>query len=235
MKKNDYNIWLNTNAIYNKCKFCTLLSSFIVWVSVFLAMLFPIFGIGLAFFIMCFLCIGFKKNVLNCIQNKEIKIESVFDYYKYCIPAFCLKVCTYLLIALWSLLFIVPGIIIGLNYSFAPYIFCENVEIGTLECLNESKKLTYGYRGEIFLIYLIQTLLIILIALFSYCLIIILNFLVIMPIWFNILIPTIITIFVYLIFILPYFEIMMANIYLTVKNQKSKSIKQKNSKTTSSI
>ncbi len=235
MKKNDYNIWLNTNTIYNKCKFCALLSSFVVWASIFIAMLFPVFGIGLAFFIMCFLCIGFKKNIINCLQNKSIKVESVFDYYKFCIPAFCLRVCSYLLIALWSLLLIVPGIITGLNYSFAPYIFSENPSLGTLECLSESKNLTYGYRGEIFLIYLIQTLLIILIALFSYCLIIILNYIVIMPLWFNILIPTFITIFVFLIFVLPYFEIMMANIYLTVKNQKIKTLKQKNTKTASTM
>ena len=177
-KKNNYTIWGQTNNIYNLCKSCTLLSSFVVWACVFALMLFPVFGLGLSFFAMCFLCIGFKKNVLDCLQKKPIKVESVFNYFKYSISAFCLKVCSLVLIILWSLLLIVPGIIACLNYSFAPYIFINDPKIGTIECLERSKKLTYGYRSDIFLVYLFAILILILIAVLSFSLVLIFNFMV---------------------------------------------------------
>ena len=118
MRKKE-NIWIKTNKIYDKCKGCTLLSSFVMWATIFIALLFPIFGFGLAFFVMCFLCVGFKKNVLDCLDGKTVKIENVFSYYKNCIICFCIKICTLLQIFLWSLLLIIPGIITGLNLSFA--------------------------------------------------------------------------------------------------------------------
>lgn len=219
MNKDEISVFLETNKIYNEHKTTTLLSSFVVWACVFIAVLFPLFGFGLAFFVMCFLCVGFKKNVLDCLQSKPVKVEYVFNYYKNCISAFCLKVCSMVLVALWSLLLIIPGIVAGLNYSFAPYIFCENPELGTLECLDKSKKLVYGHRTEILLLYLIETLFTCLIAVLSSCLVIIFNFVTVMPLWFNILIPSVITVFVFFVLVLPYFEMYIANIYLNTKAQ----------------
>ncbi len=229
----DYKIWLETNNIYNQCKTNVLLSSFVVWASVFVAMLFPLFGFGLAFFLMCFLCIGFKKIVLDCIKGNQFKVENVFDYYKFCLSAFCLRVCSMVLIFLWSLLLIVPGIITGLNYCLAPYIFCEQPNLGTIECLNKSKSLVYGHRAELLIVFLIEALFVALVATLASCFVIIFNFIVVMPQWFNILVPIVVTLFCFFVIILPYFEMYIGNVYInltktvqTKKTTKSSSTKQ---------
>lgn len=225
-KKNKGNLFVETNKLYDSCKSFSLLSSLIMWVSIALLLLFPLFGFGLAFFAMCFLCVGFKKNLIDCLQNKATRIESIFNYYKNCISAFCLKVSSMALTILWSLLLIVPGIVVGLNYSFASYIFAENSNIGTINCLNKSKEMVYGYRNEIFLIYLIETLFLSMSALFFSSLIILLNFLIVIPTWANIIIVFACTLFVFLIFAFPYFEIMLANVYLKAKDNLLKNEKK---------
>lgn len=228
-----YKVWTSSNNIYNNCKCCTMLSSFVVWSSIIFALFFPVFGIGLAFFVMSFLCVGLKKNVLDCVENKQVVVENVFNYYKQAITCFCLKVCSTFLVMLWSLLLIVPGIIAGLNYSFAPYIFSENVNLKTLECLDLSKKLVYGRRVELFLIYITEFLLIVMFTLFFCSLLIILNFIVNIPLWIKIVVPIIIAIVIFLIFIQPYFEILIANLYVDAKNSGKKAVRQKSVKTAS--
>ncbi len=219
MKKQEYKIWLDTNDLYSENRTSVLVSSFVVWVCVFIAMLFPLFGFGLAFFLMCTLCIGFKKIVLDIIRGEEYKVENVFDYYAFCISAFCLRVCSMILIALWSLLLIVPGIICGLNYCLAPYIFADEPKIGTLACLEKSKKLVYGHRAELLIIFLMEALFVALVATLSSCFVIIFNFVVAMPLWFNVVIPIVITLFVVFVVIVPYFELLIGNYYVNLSKQ----------------
>lgn len=53
---------------------------------------------------------------------------------------------------LWSLLFIIPGIVKSLSYSMSLYILAENKGKGALECINESKNMTDGHKGELFVL-----------------------------------------------------------------------------------
>ena len=56
-----------------------------------------------------------------------------------------------LFIWLWSLLFIIPGIVKSYAYSMAFFIQQEsNGEKNWRTCLDESKELTYGYKGKLF-------------------------------------------------------------------------------------
>ena len=215
MKKN-YTAYLNIQKKYNDLAPNIMLSSFVVWACVFACILFPLFGIGLAFFVSCFLCIGFKKCVMENLSGRVAKIESVFDYFRQCISAFCLGVCTIVMIVIWSTAFIIPGIIVGLNYTFAPYVFADNSKLGTIKCLEKSKELAYGHRAEIFILYLLQVLFLLLCAIFLCCLMIILNFIIQIPLWLHILIPLVIALFLYFVVIYPYFQIFVANLYLTI-------------------
>lgn len=54
-------------------------------------------------------------------------------------------------IFLWSLLLIVPGIIKSLSYSLTFYILHADDKVGPKEAMNLSKKMTKGYKGQIFL------------------------------------------------------------------------------------
>ena len=58
----------------------------------------------------------------------------------------------YLFIALWSMLFVVPGIIAAYRYRFALFNLYENPGISVFEALNMSKRQTYGYKSQLFML-----------------------------------------------------------------------------------
>ena len=59
-----------------------------------------------------------------------------------------------LFIFLWSLLFLIPGIIKSLAYFMAPYILAECENVTATEAIKLSKRMTSGYKGEIFVMQL---------------------------------------------------------------------------------
>ena len=56
-----------------------------------------------------------------------------------------------LFICLWSLLFLVPGIVRAFGYYVVPYILAENPNIDHDRALKLSREMTMGYKGEIFI------------------------------------------------------------------------------------
>lgn len=55
---------------------------------------------------------------------------------------------------LWSLLFIIPGIIKALAYFMTPYILADTKEVRPTQALKLSMRMTKGYKGKIFVTYL---------------------------------------------------------------------------------
>lgn len=53
---------------------------------------------------------------------------------------------------LWSLLFIIPGIVKSYSYSMSMYILAENKGKPALECINESKMMTEGHKMDLFVL-----------------------------------------------------------------------------------
>ncbi len=51
---------------------------------------------------------------------------------------------------LWTLLFIIPGIIKHYSYSMMFYVMAENPKIKVTKAMNISKELTRGYKGDLF-------------------------------------------------------------------------------------
>ncbi len=57
-----------------------------------------------------------------------------------------------LFIFLWSLLFIIPGIVKSFAYFATPYILAEFPHVSATEALKISMRMTNGYKGEIFVL-----------------------------------------------------------------------------------
>lgn len=55
-----------------------------------------------------------------------------------------------LFIFLWSLLFIIPGIIKALAYFMTPYILADSKNVRATDAIKLSMRMTKGYKGEIF-------------------------------------------------------------------------------------
>lgn len=53
---------------------------------------------------------------------------------------------------LWSLLFIIPGIVKSYSYMMAPYIVAEDPSVGALEAIARSERMMRGHKMEAFIL-----------------------------------------------------------------------------------
>lgn len=65
---------------------------------------------------------------------------------------FLLNLMTNIFIILWSLLFVVPGIIKAYAYSMAMYIKVDHPEYNWSQCLKESQTMMQGHKMELFVL-----------------------------------------------------------------------------------
>lgn len=61
-----------------------------------------------------------------------------------------LRLMTGILTALWSLLFVIPGIVAAYRYALAPYLMAEHPEMGVMEAISQSKALMRGNKWRLF-------------------------------------------------------------------------------------
>lgn len=112
----------------------------------FLSMLFAVF-VGGGFMI------GVARYFLNVAKCEPVNKSELFYGFtagKMYWKNVALFIYRGLFVFLWSLLLIVPGIIAAIRYSQAFYILAENPEKGIRECMNESKDMMRGYKGQYF-------------------------------------------------------------------------------------
>lgn len=61
-----------------------------------------------------------------------------------------LRLMTGILTGLWSLLFVIPGIVATYRYALAPYLMAEHPEMGVMEAISQSKALMRGNKWRLF-------------------------------------------------------------------------------------
>lgn len=83
-------------------------------------------------------------------QKPEVKdaFSGFDDFWSYFKVSFLVSLFTFL----WSLLFVIPGIVKAYSYSMSIFILAENKGKSALECINESKAMTNGHKGELFVL-----------------------------------------------------------------------------------
>ena len=89
---------------------------------------------------------------LNFIDTDEAHINNLFSGFKYFGKALLTNILISFYVILWSLLFIVPGIIAALKYSQTFYILVENPDLRPNEAISESKRIMEGYKMKLFLL-----------------------------------------------------------------------------------
>ncbi len=98
---------------------------------------------------------GRRLYMLDLTENKTVKVDQLFITFKKFWRFVACYLWVYLWTFLWSLLFIIPGIIKYLSYSMTPYLVAQYDDLTVPEAMDISKRITQGYKGEIFLMYLI--------------------------------------------------------------------------------
>lgn len=87
---------------------------------------------------------------LNISKGISPDVEDAFIGFRNYWSVIKLNLIKGLFIFLWSLIFIIPGIIKAIEYSMAEYILAENPEMSALDCLNESSSMMEGHKLEYF-------------------------------------------------------------------------------------
>ncbi len=95
---------------------------------------------------------GFALFCLHVSRRSAAGIGTLFDLFAYFFRYLWLEILMGIFIFLWSLLLVIPGIIAAYRYSMAPYIFFDNPEKGAMQCIRESKEMTQGYKGQLFVL-----------------------------------------------------------------------------------
>ncbi|MGM9654362.1 MAG: DUF975 family protein [Butyricicoccaceae bacterium] len=93
---------------------------------------------------------GFAMYCMAIRRGERAEYITLFDGFSFVGKLIGLTIVTALFIWLWSMLFIIPGIIAAYRYRFAPYNLYENPGIGVMEALEMSKRQTMGYKGQLF-------------------------------------------------------------------------------------
>ena len=93
---------------------------------------------------------GFAMYCMAIRRSERAEYITLFDGFSFVGKLIGLTIVTALFIWLWSMLFIIPGIIAAYRYRFAPYNLYENPGIGVMEALEMSKRQTMGYKGQLF-------------------------------------------------------------------------------------
>ena len=94
--------------------------------------------------------LGYCQFNLELIRGGTPQTGVLFSQFSSFGRAFCLRLVKGIFILLWSLLFIVPGIIASYRYAMASYIMSENEEMGPLDAIRASKEMMQGNKGRLF-------------------------------------------------------------------------------------
>lgn len=93
---------------------------------------------------------SFCLKVAN--RDSSMSYLDLFASAKYLLKALGLSFMIGLLVFLWSLLLIIPGIIAVYRYSQAVFIMVENPDKGIMQCIEESKEMMIGYKWDYFIL-----------------------------------------------------------------------------------
>ncbi|MBE7122195.1 DUF975 family protein [Bacillus cereus] len=96
---------------------------------------------------------GYCNFSLGLAKNEPVKINELFEGFQRnnLFRSLKLAILQAIYIFLWSLLFIVPGIIKFFSYSMAYYILLENPEYTASEAIKKSKEMMKGHKLDLFI------------------------------------------------------------------------------------
>ena len=95
--------------------------------------------------------VGYSKFTLVLADGREkVNLGMLFKYFGKIKTAFVTRLLQTLYISLWSLLFIIPGIVASYSYALTGFILAENPHYTAREALSESKRIMKGRKGRLF-------------------------------------------------------------------------------------
>lgn len=84
------------------------------------------------------------------LMKGESKFTNLFVHYDKFGKGFLAKLLVGIFVFLWTLLFIVPGIIMNFAYQMTFYILADNPDMDVMDAIKESKKMMKGHKWQLF-------------------------------------------------------------------------------------
>lgn len=90
---------------------------------------------------------GLLVYIVKFVRKEPYDLKLLFSQFSKFWPIFALNFLIGLFAFLWSLLFIIPGIIAAISYSMAMLIMVDGEE-NAMECIRKSKAMMKGYKWD---------------------------------------------------------------------------------------
>lgn len=98
--------------------------------------------------------LGYVRYLFALSYSQPANLSILFSEFNRLGDAFLLKFLKSLYVLLWSLLFLIPGIMKGYSYSMSTYILTENPGMTASQALGHSTELMSGHRFRLFCLHL---------------------------------------------------------------------------------
>lgn len=94
--------------------------------------------------------VGYAKFNLGLIDHESPAFETLFTYFPNWKTTAVSKLLRNIYVLLWSLLFIIPGLVASYSYAMTDYILAEHPELSASEAIARSKAMMEGNRWRLF-------------------------------------------------------------------------------------
>ena len=110
-----------------------------------------IFGFA-AFLIGGVLQMGYADFLLKQHDRKETSFNDLFSKFDYFGTGFAQRFLRSLYVLLWSLLFIIPGVVKEYSYAMTPFILAEHPNLTASRAIQLSEQLMDGHKTDLFIL-----------------------------------------------------------------------------------
>lgn len=94
--------------------------------------------------------VGYAQFNLDLVDGASPSVGTLFSRFGQWKNALAARLISGLIVFLWSLLFVIPGIIASYNYVILPYVMADEPNLSPGEALAQSKRLMKGNRWRFF-------------------------------------------------------------------------------------
>lgn len=107
---------------------------------------------GIIILVRAILDVGFIGYSMRVRRKQETEFQDIFSGFLIFVKVLLIFIISAIFIFLWSLLFIIPGIIASYRYRLAYYILLDDPRKGALQCISESAILMKGAKADLLII-----------------------------------------------------------------------------------
>lgn len=114
----------------------------------------PIIGVVLTTIVGPIIQYGRVPIYLNVSRSKKVEVKNIFDGFNNFGNVWCTSFLVGFFTLLWSLLFIIPGIIKAYSYSMSLYIINDNPNMKAIDAIKKSEEIMNGHKMDLFILHL---------------------------------------------------------------------------------